>query len=230
MPREADEHGDRRTQLGEELAAPGAQPLVHGREQPRPHELLRQGLLGLGGATGSAAARVRGRRARRRRHHPRGRPRRSTISTRSPSAPSADCPSTTSPGVAWCSAAASSSISAPASTSMSWISGSPTTKRRAGPTTTATFSARRTTVPVGVTNSPVRAIASCIASPQRRRADPVVAVEPAGDGVTTEVDDVAAEAIELGDQRLEDAVQAGGQLLRTALRPELGRPASRSPS
>ena len=49
----------------------------------------------------------------------------------------------------------------------------------------------------------------------------VVAVEPARDRVAAEVDDVAAEAVELVDDRVEDAIQVGGQLLGAALRPEL---------
>ncbi len=51
----------------------------------------------------------------------------------------------------------------------------------------------------------------------------VVAVEPAGDRVAAEVDDVAAETLELGDERVKDPVQVGGQLLGAALRPELVR-------
>ena len=50
----------------------------------------------------------------------------------------------------------------------------------------------------------------------------VVAVEPARDRIAAEVDDVAAEAVELGDDGVEDEVEAGGQLLGAALRPELG--------
>ena len=57
----------------------------------------------------------------------------------------------------------------PASTSISWISGSPTTNRRACPTATATFSASWTVVPPGVRIAPTRAIASCIASAGRGR-------------------------------------------------------------
>ena len=152
----------------------------------------------------------------------RRRSRRSPISTRSPSEASADSSSTTSPCCAWCSAAASSSIRRPASTSISWISGSPTTKRRASPTATATFIASRT---------PRRAGRDLLADHLHRllhreraggRARAVVAVEPAGDRVAAEVDDVAAEAVELGDDGVEDEVEAGGQLLGAALRPELG--------
>ena len=54
------------------------------------------------------------------------------------------------------------------------------------------------------------------------RARAVVAVEPARDRVAAEVDDVAAEAVELGDDGVEDEVEAGGQLLGAPLRPELG--------
>ena len=54
------------------------------------------------------------------------------------------------------------------------------------------------------------------------RARAVVAVEPARDRVAAEVDDVAAEAIELGDDGVKDEVEAGGQLFGAALRPELG--------
>ncbi len=47
---------------------------------------------------------------------------------------------------------------------MSWISGSPTTNRRALPAATATFRASWTVVPAGVWIVPTRAIAACIAS------------------------------------------------------------------
>ena len=53
--------------------------------------------------------------------------------------------------------------------------------------------------------------------------DPVVAVEPAGDRIAAEVDDVAAEAVELGDDGVEDPVQMPGEHLRGALRAELVR-------
>ena len=68
---------------------------------------------------------------------------------------------------------------------------------------------------------PTRAIASCIASAGRGRPGPVVAVEPAGDRVAREVDDVAAAPVELVDDGVEDAAEVGGQLLRAALRAEL---------
>ena len=54
-----------------------------------------------------------------------------------------------------------------------------------------------------------------------RRARPVVAVEPARDRVAAEGDDVAAHAVELVDDRVEDEIQARGQLLGAALWPEL---------
>ena len=54
-----------------------------------------------------------------------------------------------------------------------------------------------------------------------RRAHAVVAVEPAGDRVAAEVDDVTAEAVELLDEGVKDAVQLGRQLLRAALRSQL---------
>ena len=46
---------------------------------------------------------------------------------------------------------------------MSWIDGSPTTKRRARPVATATLRASCTTVPPGVVIRPSRAIAPCMA-------------------------------------------------------------------
>ncbi len=55
----------------------------------------------------------------------------------------------------------------------------------------------------------------------RGSARPVVAVEPACDRVAAEVDDLAAEAVELGDDGVEDEIEAGGQLLGATLRPEL---------
>ena len=54
-------------------------------------------------------------------------------------------------------------------------------------------------------------------------ARPVVTVEPAGDGVAAEVDDLAAERVQAIDHGVEHAVEAGRQLLRPALGPELGR-------
>ena len=41
--------------------------------------------------------------------------------------------------------------------------------------------------------------------------------------VAAEVDDVTAEALEIGDQRVKDAVEVGGELLGPALRAELVR-------
>ena len=53
----------------------------------------------------------------------------------------------------------------------------------------------------------------------RRRPHAVVPVEPAREGVAAEVDDVAAEAIEVGDHGVEHPVQGRRQLLGAALRP-----------
>ena len=55
-------------------------------------------------------------------------------------------------------------MSRPASTSMSWMSGSPTTNRRASPTAIATFISSWTVAPPGVTIVPVRPMASCMRS------------------------------------------------------------------
>ena len=46
-PGEAHEDGDRRAELGEELAASRPEPLVYGRKEPRPHELLREWMVRL---------------------------------------------------------------------------------------------------------------------------------------------------------------------------------------
>ncbi len=54
-----------------------------------------------------------------------------------------------------------------------------------------------------------------------RRARAIVAVEPAGDRVAREVDDVATIRVDLGDDGVEDAIEVGGQLLGPALRAEL---------
>ena len=51
---------------------------------------------------------------------------------------------------------------------------------------------------------------------------PVVSVEPARDRVAGEVDDVPAAAVQLVDDRVEDAAEVRDQLLRAALRTELG--------
>ena len=104
---------------------------------------------------------------------------------------------------------------------MSWMSGSPTTKRRAEPVATATLSARRTSAPPGVVTTPSRAIASCIARRSGGGPQPVVAVEPARDGVAREIDDVAASAIELLDDGMEHPPDVRGQLLGAALGTEL---------
>ena len=224
MPAEAHEHRERRPELRQELAAAGRA----GARRPR------------AGATAGRAPRA-GRPARRPR--PSGRPRGAVddadgapvsgracaraMPTRSPRAPIADGSSTISPFSAWCSASARSSIRLPASTSMSWMSGSPTTKRRAAPTATATFIASWTVLPPGVRIVPSRAIASCIATAAARRPRAVVAVDPAGDRVAREVDDVAAAAVELVDDGVEDAADVGRQLLGAALRAELRRPAPR---
>ena len=62
----------------------------------------------------------------------------------------------------------------------------------------------------------------------RGRARAVVTVEPAGDGIAGEIDDVAAASVELLDDGVEDAAEVRGQLLGAALRPELVRPGLRS--
>ena len=59
--------------------------------------------------------------------------------------------------------------------------------------------------------------------PGRGRPGAVVAVEPAGDRVAREVDDVAAPPVELVDHGVEDAAEVRGQLLRAALRAQLVR-------
>jgi hypothetical protein len=45
----------------------------------------------------------------------------------------------------------------------------------------------------------------------------VVAVEPAGDRIAAEVDDVTAETLDQSDQGVEHPIQVGGQLLGAAL-------------
>ena len=91
------------------------------------------------------------------------------------------------------------------------------------PTATATFMPERHGGGSGVTTSPTasdrllhREAAGAVAR------DAVVPVEPARDRVAAEVDDVAAEAIELGDHGVEHAVQVRRQLLGAALGPKLG--------
>ena len=104
---------------------------------------------------------------------------------------------------------------------MSCTRGTPTTNRRAGPTAMATFMASVTALPPGVVTDPTRAMAACIASRTGGGAAPVVAVDPAGDRIAREVDDVAAEPIELGDDRSDDLTQDRGQDLGASLRAEL---------
>ncbi len=59
--------------------------------------------------------------------------------------------------------------------------------------------------------------------PACRGTGAVVAVDPAGDCIAAEVDDVTAVAIELLDERIEDAIQVEGQALRASLGAELQR-------
>ena len=63
-------------------------------------------------------------------------------------------------------------MSRPASTSISWMSGSPTTKRRASPTAIATFIPSSTVLPPGVTIVPVRRIACCMPSAAAHAREP----------------------------------------------------------
>ena len=56
---------------------------------------------------------------------------------------------------------------------------------------------------------------------RRARAGAVVAVDPAGDGVAREVDDVAVVRVQRLDDRVEDAPDVGGQLLGATLGAEL---------
>ena len=51
----------------------------------------------------------------------------------------------------------------------------------------------------------------------RRRAQAVVAVDPAGDRIAAEVDDATTEAVELGNERVKDAVQVCRDHLGAAL-------------
>ena len=111
---------------------------------------------------------------------------------------------------------------------MSWMSGSPTTNRRASPTAIATFIASWTSAPPGVTIRPVRAIASCMPVGRGAGAGAVVAVDPAGDGIAGEVDDIAVEGVELVDDGMEDAADVRRELLGAALGAELLAPGPRS--
>ena len=101
------------------------------------------------------------------------------------------------------------------------MSGSPTTKRRASPTATATLMASTTSVPAGVRMVPTDDMVRWIAKTACRTTAAVVAVEPARDRVAAEVDDLSAEALDVVDHRVEDAVQMCGQLLGAALRTQL---------
>ena len=82
--------------------------------------------------------------------------------------------------------------------------------------------ASRTTVPPGLTTVPDTLHHVLHRQAAGRGAGPVVTVEPARDGVTAEVDDLAAETIERADQGVEDPVEVGGQLFGAALWAELG--------
>ena len=76
-------------------------------------------------------------------------------------------------------------------------------------------------LPPGVTIVPVRRIAPLHALGRRAGPGAVVAVDPAGDRVAGEVDDVAVVGVELVDDGVEDAPDVGRQLLRATLRAEL---------
>ena len=222
---EAHEHGERGPQLGQELPAPGAQPLVDRGQAAR----------------AARAPRAAGRRARRR-GASRAHARRASATTPT------SRPASSVPPLAERDAVAQrlerglvrarprpSRPGArrrrvvdqpPARTSRA---GSPDRRRRTAaprPTATATFIASCTLVPPGVATCPTRAIVSCIASAAGDGARAVVAVEPAGDRVAAEVDDVAAERVELGDDRVEDAVQVRRQLFRARA---AGRARARAP-
>ncbi len=104
---------------------------------------------------------------------------------------------------------------------MSWTSGSPTTNRWAMPTATPTFSASRTRAPRRGDHLVQFRHRTLHGQRAGGRARAVVAVDPAGDRVAAEVDDVAAEAVELGDERVEDAVEVRRQHLGATLRAQL---------
>ena len=216
---EANEDRVRRPQLGQELAAPRAQALVDGRQQPRPCDVLGQRLL-LARARASATAPRPAARRRRRSPPLSGSTRSSWISTRSPRDSSADRSSRTSPLAARCSAVASASISRPARTSISWTSGSPTRNRRAAPVATAAFIASRTREPAGCRDLALPGHRLLHREGAGGGARAIVAIDPAGDRVAAEVDDVPAEPLELGNEGVKDPVQMGSKLLRAALRPE----------
>jgi hypothetical protein len=58
--------------------------------------------------------------------------------------------------------------------------------------------------------------------PTGRSQHTVVAIEPARNGVAAEVDDAAAEAVQLAQHGIEDHVEHGRELLGPPLRPQLG--------
>ena len=89
------------------------------------------------------------------------------------------------------------------------------------PTATPTFSASRTRVPRRSDHLVEFRHRTLHGQRAGGRARAVVAVDPAGDRVAAEVDDVAAEAVELGDERVEDAIEVRRQHLGAALRAQL---------
>ena len=119
---EAQEERERRPELGQELAAPGSQALVDGRQQPRPDEVVREPRSGLGrrgvghidGQTRDDAERPAGVRID---------PELGDPDPRSERSPGPSRRGRPRPCSAWCSASASWSMRRPASTSMSWIVG-----------------------------------------------------------------------------------------------------------
>ena len=150
-----------------------------------------------------------------------------TASTRSPSAATADGSRTTSPFSRVVLRVREVVDEAPGEDVDELdLAASPTTKRRAGPTAIATFIARRDR---GARRACHRA------DPGHGRlhgqgaggsAAPVVAIDPAGDRVTREVDDVAAEPVELAMTALMTSSSDRRQLLGATLR---ARAPSRAP-
>ncbi len=128
---------------------------------------------------------------------------------------------TTSPGRATDSAAATSSINAPASTSMRWIAGSPTRNRWAVPAATATLTPSRQ---LGAGGGPHHADTRhhvLEGEGATRRARAGIATQPARDGVATEVEHRSVPAVQLADQLAEDPLERRGEQLGAALLTQL---------
>ena len=217
---EAHEDRDRRAQLGEQLAAPRAQALIDGRQDPRSHELLGERRLRIGrhgfgrgdvqpgeDAHGAAAVGIQ-----------------SSLGDLDPIAERVE------PGLAdhdlarrGVALGCCQLVDQRSGEHVDQLDRGVAGDEAAGPADDDGHLERQMERSTGRADELARALHRLLhGEGARRPADAVVTVDPAGDGIAAEVDDDAAAGVQLGDQLLEDAVEPGRQLLRSTLRAELG--------